>query len=91
MITQEDIDAAKSILWVSTIIDDQNAIAETFAAHRTAAEQRGMERAAVIADERAKASQLTIAHTPDRDKSYSRGSLIAAEQIAAAIRNIKEV
>lgn len=31
---QADIDAMKSILWVDTIIDDQEAIAKAFARHR---------------------------------------------------------
>lgn len=31
---QADIDAMESILWVETIIDDQEAIAKTFARHR---------------------------------------------------------
>jgi hypothetical protein len=35
--TQEDRDAMQSILWVRTIIDDQDAIAEAFARHRQAA------------------------------------------------------
>lgn len=33
-VTQEDRLAAKSILWVSTLIDDEDAIAEAFARHR---------------------------------------------------------
>lgn len=33
-ITQADIDAAESILWVDTIIDDKEAIAKAFARHR---------------------------------------------------------
>lgn len=51
-----------------------------------AAEARGKEAAARIADNRAKASETAINVLPDEDKSYLRGSLIASEQIAAAIR-----
>lgn len=35
-IKQADIDAMESILWVDTIIDDQEAIAKAFARHRIA-------------------------------------------------------
>lgn len=42
-INQADIDAAESILWVDTIIDDKEAIAKAFARHRLA------ERAAIVA------------------------------------------
>ena len=37
--TQADREAAASILWVETLIDDQDAIAAAFAAHRQATEQ----------------------------------------------------
>jgi len=46
-ITQADRDAAKSIEWVRTTIDDQNAIAQAFAAHRELGARK--ERAAVVA------------------------------------------
>jgi hypothetical protein len=48
---QIDRDAAQSILWVSTAIDDQDAIAEAFAAHREAAARDMRERAAKEADD----------------------------------------
>ena len=35
-VTQADIDAARSIEWVNTAIDNHEAIAETFAHHRIA-------------------------------------------------------
>lgn len=35
-VTQADIDAARSIEWVNTAIDNHEAIAETFARHRIA-------------------------------------------------------
>lgn len=53
-ITDEDRKAAHSILWVQTLIDDQEVIAEAFAAHRQAAFNAGLERAAVILEEDAK-------------------------------------
>lgn len=37
--TQADREAAASILWVETLIDDQDAIAAAFAHHRQATEQ----------------------------------------------------
>ena len=43
-VTQEDRDAIKSILWVSTVIDDQDAILQAFAAHRIAAEKALLDR-----------------------------------------------
>ena len=48
---QIDRDAAQSILWVSTAIDDQDAIAEAFAAHREAAVRDMRERAAKEAED----------------------------------------
>jgi hypothetical protein len=36
-VTQADRDAAKSILWVKTIIDDIESIEQAFARHRIAA------------------------------------------------------
>ena len=37
--TQADREAAASILWVETLIDDQDAITAAFARHRQATEQ----------------------------------------------------
>lgn len=37
--TQADREAAASILWVETLIDDQDAIVQAFAHHRQATEQ----------------------------------------------------
>ena len=37
--TQADREAAASILWVETLIDDQDAIVQAFARHRQATEQ----------------------------------------------------
>lgn len=43
---QADIDAMESILWVDTIIDDQEAIAKAFARHRQRGYDAGIEAAA---------------------------------------------
>jgi hypothetical protein len=51
------------------------------------ARREQIERDAGIADNRAKASQTAIDHLPDDNKSYLRGSLIASEQIAQAVRD----
>ena len=48
---QIDRDAAQSILWVSTAIDDQDAIVQAFAAHREAAVRDMRERAAKEAED----------------------------------------
>ena len=53
MTNDDDRRAAKSILWVATLIDDEDAIIAAFTAHRIAAERRGIERAAGVADEHA--------------------------------------
>lgn len=50
-ITDADRQAAQSILWVSTAIDDQDSIAEAFAAHREAAARDMRERAAKEAED----------------------------------------
>ena len=50
-ITDADRRAAQSILWVSTAIDDQDAIAQAFAAHREAAVRDMRERAANEAED----------------------------------------
>lgn len=44
--TQADIDAAESIFWVETIIDDKEAIAKAFARHRQYGYEAGVEAAA---------------------------------------------
>lgn len=44
--TQADTDAMESILWVDTIIDDQEAIAKAFARHRQDGYDAGIEAAA---------------------------------------------
>jgi len=100
MVEQVDRDAAAayargqqkfSFLWsesgaIKMGSHDDWEIVQAFRDHRIAAEVRGMEAAAKIADNRAKASETAIKHLPDEDKSYLRGSLIASEQIAAKIR-----
>ena len=50
-ITDADRQAAQSILWVSTAIDDQDAIVQAFAAHREAAVRDMRERAAKEAED----------------------------------------
>jgi hypothetical protein len=62
---QADIDAMKSILWVDTIIDDQESIAKAFARHRQRGYDAGIE-AAVKALE-ADARLCDCAALEDRD------------------------
>lgn len=50
-VKQEDRDAAKSIQWVVTTIDDHEAIAKAFALVREAAEQAAAERERVLVQE----------------------------------------
>jgi hypothetical protein len=51
-VVQADRDAARSILWVRTLIDDEEAIAQTFARHRLAAISLILEEAIGVAEER---------------------------------------
>lgn len=50
VVTQADIEAARSIAWVPGVIDDEEAIAETFARHRIAATRASEERIAGLVE-----------------------------------------
>lgn len=80
-VKQEDRDAAKSIQWVVTTIDDHEAIAKAFALVREAAEQAAAER------ERELVEQIKADRDTFRDCDILDDPIGAAAQLEAAMRN----
>jgi len=70
-VMQADIDAMKSILWVETAIDDQNRIAEVFAAHREAAIKEAVSKCIELTEER-------YISRPDNDHELGQAEAVLA-------------
>lgn len=86
---QADIDAMKSILWVDTIIDDQEAIAKAFARHRQRGYEAGVEAAAKALE--ADARLCDCAALEDRDCACGAWDDYKSITSARAVEIVREL
>jgi hypothetical protein len=82
-VTQADRDAAKSILWVKTIIDDIESIEQAFARHRIAV----VEECARVAEQKTCRCAQDRTDRADDELAFQFHGL--GRVIAAAIRTLK--